>query len=71
MKLTYKLITEIIEQIEDNLHELEFPTEMLIQEYETRIRRLELELEHKTIYINKLCSEINLHIDTIKKWEPK
>ena len=71
MRLQHAIVAEILEGIEEHLLSLEIPTEMIIRTYEAKIRRLELDLESKTIHVNKLCSEINLHIDTIKRWEPK
>lgn len=71
MKIPHAIVAEVLGGIEEHLLNLEIPTEMIKRAYEARIRRLEVELEYKTIHIGKLCKEINLHIDTIKKWEPK
>ena len=71
MKLPHAIVAKVLVGIEEHLLSLEIPTEMIRRAYEAKIRRLELELESNNIHTRKLCEEINLHIDTIKRWEPK
>lgn len=71
MKLPHAIVAEVLVGIEEHLLSLEIPAEMVRRAYEARISRLEMELEYKNVHIGKLCKEINLHIDTIKNWEPK
>jgi hypothetical protein len=71
MRISEIVVSGILKELEEYLLNVELPTSMLIQDYEQRLRRMEAELGYKNIQIGKLNKEIDLHIDTIKKWEPK